>query len=226
VQCVLDAGAVEQFVTVEWAEPTFLSSTTPVVGASVSIEKPDGSIEQAVGASGTGVPPFVVYRFMRDSLLQPEGTYTLRVRTPTGEEATGTTTIPLVSTAPVGLEILPTLDRERDTVRLAWPRVAGAKSYQVAVRGRDPQNFFIVSTFTQFVDTSATIAGTARTFENDEVFPRGSIVNIVVVDENYYDYYHPTVDPFAGAPPSKLTGAIGVFGSIAPVKMRRYSDVR
>jgi hypothetical protein len=237
VQCVLDAGAGEQFVRVEWTVPTF-SPTPQVSGATVTIVTPEGfsanAFEETDTLFGEGRPGGVLYRFgLPGTGLVPGGTYTLHVRTPTGEEASGTTTIPLVSTAEVPLETFRFFDRERDTVRLAWPRVAGVRSYQVAVRSRDQQggnfeDFFILSTFRQFVDTSVTIAGTARTFENDAVFPIGAIVNIVVVavDANYYEYFHPTVDPFAGAPPGKLTGAIGVFGSIAPVMRRGYAEVR
>jgi len=31
------------------------------------------------------------------------------------------------------------------------------------------------------------------------------------VDVNYYDYYRSQSDPFAGAAPSHLVGAVGVF---------------
>ena len=72
-----------------------------------------------------------------------------------------------------------------------------------------------------------TIAGTARTLDDDPVFASGfrAVVVVSAVDDNYYTYFRTTVDPFAGAPPSKLTGALGVFGSIAPVVIRQY-DVR
>jgi len=44
-----------------------------------------------------------------------------------------------------------------------------------------------------------------------------------VVDENYYEYYRRVTDPLSGAAPSRLTGAAGVFGSVAPVKKRVYN---
>jgi hypothetical protein len=34
---------------------------------------------------------------------------------------------------------------------------------------------------------------------------------------NYYDYYRAQSDPFAGAAPSHLVGAIGVFGAVVPL---------
>jgi hypothetical protein len=70
-----------------------------------------------------------------------------------------------------------------------------------------------------FADTSVALAGTALTIAGDMVFPPGDDVDIIVnaVDANYYDYYRAQSDPFAGPPPAHLTGAVGVFGSIAPV---------
>jgi hypothetical protein len=53
----------------------------------------------------------------------------------------------------------------------------------------------------------------------DPVFPRGRPVEVLVsaVDMNYYDYYRAQSDPFAGAAPSHLVGAIGVFGAVVPL---------
>jgi hypothetical protein len=42
-------------------------------------------------------------------------------------------------------------------------------------------------------------------------------VTVSAVDVNYYDYYRAQSDPFAGAPPSHLTGAVGVFGAYVPM---------
>ena len=63
------------------------------------------------------------------------------------------------------------------------------------------------------------IPGTALTLTGDEILPAGASVDVMVsaVDANYYDYYRSQSDPFAGAAPSHLTGATGVFGSLAPI---------
>ena len=47
----------------------------------------------------------------------------------------------------------------------------------------------------------------------------GTRVRVIVsaVDQNYYDYYSTQSDPFAGPAPGHLAGAVGVFGSIAPI---------
>jgi hypothetical protein len=182
-----------------------------------------------------------MYRFELSGIfLRPGGTYVLKVSAripglvgPNGEpvfqEASGTTTIPQAE-LPGDVVQFNAFYRSRDTLRLEWPRVPGAKSYQVAIRSEFTSHgaTFAYETHTQFADTSVTIAGTARTLENNPVFRDGTSATVVVaaVDENYYEYYHPTVDPFAGAPPSRLTGALGFFGSVAPLLFRRYRDVR
>jgi hypothetical protein len=75
------------------------------------------------------------------------------------------------------------------------------------------------SEYRTFADTSITIPGTQLTVAGDPVFPRGRPVEVLVsaVDMNYYDYYRAQSDPFAGAAPSHLVGAIGVFGAVVPL---------
>jgi hypothetical protein len=148
---------------------------------------------------------------------------------PVFQEATGTTTIPQAE-LPSSVEEFNEFDRSRDTLRLVWPRALGARSYQVAIRSDFTTHgkTFAYDTYTQFADTSVTIAGTARTLDNNPVFydETTATITVAAVDDNYYEFYHPTVDPFAGAPPSRLTGALGFFGSVAPVLIRRYLNVR
>ena len=160
--------------------------------------------------------------------LVPGGTYTLRVQTPDGEEATGTTTMPEFQ-LPNSIAI-DTLYRERDTLRLSWGRVPSAARYLVNVQTRfeyDSVHVFTDLTYTAFTDTSIVIPGTARTLDNERVFVSEieNWVMVSAVDVNYYTYFRPTADPFAGAPPSKLTGAAGVFGSLAPVRVH-FLEVR
>jgi hypothetical protein len=90
--------------------------------------------------------------------------------------------------------------------------VQGARSYEVIVRS-DTAEYRI------FTDTTVSLPGTLLTFAGYMVFPPLSDVTILVsaVDTNYYDYYRTQTDPFAGVPPGHLAGALGVFGSVAPI---------
>jgi hypothetical protein len=90
--------------------------------------------------------------------------------------------------------------------------VSGARSYElfIGAHGR--------ILYRTFVDTAVVIPGAALTIEGDHVFPRTELdVLVTAVDVNYYDYYRAQSDPFAGAAPSHLTGAVGVFGSVVPI---------
>jgi hypothetical protein len=142
--------------------------------------------------------------------VTPGGTYTLRIQTPAAEEVTGSTTMP----GPVAITLDTTriFFRRRDTLRLSWPHVPGAASYEVIIR-------MPFGEYRTFADTSFEMAGTALSIAGDEIFSAGQDAEVLVsaVDANYYDYYRSQSDPFAGAAPSHLSGAVGVFGSIAPI---------
>jgi hypothetical protein len=213
VQGVLDLRAPQQTILVFRARTgsdawNSADEDEPVDGAEVTITTPDGATVRSSFAN----PGFYPFPKLDTTSLQltPGGSYTLHVRTSQGEEAMGTTTIPL---APV--DLVPqsqSFDRTIDTLRLSWPPVAGARSYEVFVRSR-------VSTYHVYTDTSIVMAGTTLTTGGDPVFPAGTRVRVIVsaVDQNYYDFYNTQSDPFAGPAPGHLAGAIGVFGSIAPV---------
>jgi hypothetical protein len=235
VHAILDPAAQNQIITLDWSGA---GHRGPIDSATVTITTPDGRVLQATN-------DVMERQFDRDhrrhgfyridlrsagASLVPGGSYSLRVRTPDGTEASGTTTIPQASPVADDSTNVIVLNRSRDTVRARWPRVAGAKSYHVLVRNYSAavaDGAFQFTTYSVFADTSISLAGTARSFESDDVFePRHiAIVTVCAVDDNYYTYYHSTIDPFAGAPPSRLTGAIGVFGAIVPVFIQRY-DVR
>ena len=46
---------------------------------------------------------------------------------------------------------------------------------------------------------------------------------VSAVDATFDDCYRVLPDPFTGAAASHLTGAVGVFGSIEPIIVRRLS---
>ena len=220
VHAVLDWFAADQTVLLyrartgapNAAEGGQLSDDEPVGDAQVFLTRPDGlttPADRLLTPSGDCCVPGA---YLFGTGLSPGGTYTLRIRTSLGEEVTGTTTMP----GPAQPTQDPTriFFRLRDTLRLSWPRVPGAASYEVIIR--TPR---FSEDYRTFADTVFTLPGTALTIAGDEIFQRGQDASVVVsaVDVNYYDYYRSQSDPFAGAAPSHLTGAVGVFGSIVPI---------
>jgi hypothetical protein len=197
-------------------EGSAVSDDQPVGNAQVSMTNPDGftvPADRLLTSSGDCCVPGI-YQFATGPFvgmaLHPGGTYTLRILTPAGEVVTGTTTIP--GPAEFILDPRRIFFRQRDTLRLSWSRIPGASSYEVIIR-------MAFGEYRTFADTSFEMAGTALTIAGDEIFSSGEDTDVVVsaVDANYYDYYRSQSDPFAGAAPSHLSGAVGVFGSIVPI---------
>jgi hypothetical protein len=203
-----------------------------VQGAIVSLTTPDGVEMRATSESGTSE-----YRIDLDThgaTLVPGATYTLRVRTAT-DEVTGTTTIPgspVVTEEPTPYPFT----RATDTLRLSWAAVPGAETYEVEIGTvfrfpgfKGVMEEFRTTTYRKFTDRpELALAGTAKASpDGDDVFERSqeSYVIVMAVDPNYYAYYRVIADPFAGVAPTRLTGGLGVFGSVVPVVWRRL-DVR
>ena len=212
VQGVMDTHTSEQMVLIYRARTGAplaigaISNEQPVLDASVEVTLPNGDRMIAKSEQDGS------YDFMpeADGLdVTQGGTYVLHVRTAEGEEVNGSTTVPTPPPHVQGLFRRP-LVRARDTLRLSWPRVPNARAYEVLVGNTG---------YRTFTDTAIAIPGTALTIAGDMVFPPGVFVDVVIsaVDVNYYDYYRAQSDPFAGAPPSHLAGAVGVFGAIAPI---------
>jgi hypothetical protein len=200
---------------VQNATDIVIGDDEPVNGALVTLTAPSGVVMTFSQTMPTcDCPPG--YYAIADSQSVANvfrgSTYTLHVRTPSGEDASGTTTIPSPRGAvtAVGKRVF---SRTSDTLRLSWPRAPGARSYEF-VLGTSVRPWYRT-----FTDTSLTIAGDALTIQGDDVFPSGADFAFVVlaVDANYYDYYRAQSDPFAGAAPSHLFGAVGVFGSVVPI---------
>jgi hypothetical protein len=154
---------------------------------------------------------YTIHPFSSGIDLRQGGTYTLHVRTTLGEEVSGTTTIPVDTQRVIALPRRVFL-RAQDTLRLTWSRVPGARRYAVSIGSR------LTGEHQIFTDTAIMVPGSTLDPAGDNIFPVGLVeVLVSAVDVNYYDYYRAQSDPFAGAPPSHLTGAVGVFGSIAPI---------
>lgn len=223
VHGVLDPQAGDQTVLVYRArtglpkavEAHGVSDDEPVADAQVWLTTPDGAtwsagrfLDEAGDCCLSGI--YVFPQASVGAAVRAGGTFTLRIRTTEGEEVTGMTTMP--GPAMLSIKTSPVFFRQRDTLRLNWPRVPGAASYEVVIGMRFGE-------YRTFADTSFEMAGTALTIAGDEIFSLGNDAPVVVsaVDANYYDYYRSQSDPFAGAAPSHLSGAVGVFGSIVPI---------
>jgi hypothetical protein len=193
-----------------------------VKGAHVTITSPGARTIVAAEVVDTapspfqGAPPTIRTRY-RASFRDIGGvvggaTYTLHIVLPDGREVTGRTTVPSASLGTT-VPTLPDLDRDRDTLSLVWPSARGAAAYEV----------YIVATyvaFNLFADTAVAIPGKAENDNGNYAFWPGLTHRVLVsaVDANYYDYYRRTSDFFSGRGIiNHLDGAIGVFGSIAPI---------
>ena len=219
VHAVIDPTTDQQFVLVYQARTgaaTAVTNThdTPVANAVVTVTAPNSAVmiaDERASNSSPFPPGTYAYTPARYGVRPASGgTYRLFVRTPSGQEVTGETTIPV---APAMSSRLPSarFDRYRDTLRLSWPAAARGTSYELVIKTYQDE-------YRTFFDSSIVVPGTALTITGNPVFLPGDVTIMVsAVDENYYAYYRSQNDPFAGTPPDHLTGAVGVFGSIAPL---------
>ena len=227
---VLSASALTQVVLLERTRngsvvligPPF-DLTDPVVsddglaesGATVRLTTPTGqtifAIEDTIlrgDGKGAGI-----YRFpLRGDALQRGGTYRLTVRTIAGAELAAETVVPTGDAAAVPEQR--DFDRARDTVVIAWPRSAGARSYFVRVETPfGPRSFFTDS-------TRVRLTGELRNTDVN-VLPRVFIpgfpqaVTVSAVDSNYYDWYRTHNDALSGRGlVNRVQGGFGLFGSL------------
>jgi hypothetical protein len=230
VHAILDPSADSQFVMLEWTQASDFQ--VGIVGATVGITSPQGQTANATmrpnAAPAPGAPARYVFLLSETFLtVQAGGTYQLSIAIAGQPTITGTTTVPnAIPTTTITTRTLPFL-RLRDTLRMNLPRVPGAAGYRMLSSARhaaQPNFFFpVVSVFT---DTAVVLPGTLETVESEEqFFPAQMTVDIVAlaVDDNYFTYFTTATDPFAGAPPTRLTGgAVGLFGSVVPLRRHRF----
>ena len=215
VHAVLDALQDDQVVAVQ-RTMAGVPQASPVDSATVTISGPDG-----IAMTGVEVADSVLTRVYHVTLstfheqLMPGGTYHLHVRLKTGEDVTGTTTIPDARPSLPPVAIVP-FNEATDTFRLSWPAVQGAASYEVRVQSA-------AGAYAMFTDTSVVLPGTLRSLEGKVVFADGLDHTVIVsaVDAGYYAYYRTNSDEFTGAPvQGNLGGAEGVFGSLVVLTVR------
>lgn len=225
VHSVLDTDVDTQKVLIEMTN-TFQGGA--VVDATVRITTPAGvdiPLQMRNDIRNPNTNTVAVYFFTAAThVLVPGGTYHLRIERPGAEPITGSTTVPTFVPEPPGVnfEAGDELFRpDQDTLRMSWPRIPGARGYEVVFLYSHDQSPEFAGWNSIFADTSISLAGNARTLEGNDLFRRGWFVDLMVLaaDDNYHTYYRVGVDPFAGAPPSRLTGgALGVFGSVVPIR--------
>jgi hypothetical protein len=247
VHAVLDPGAQEQQVLVERSlsgtvnivesarfdaeDPINSGGGIPIGGAQVTISGPDG-ILTGFEAPVTGrLPSYSSGRYIISfgsggaPLLRRGARYQLRVRTPEGTEVTGSTVVPDANFVSAGTRVDP-FNRDRDSVRLTWRRVAGARSYLLRVESP-------FGAFLQFIDsTNVTLNGELRNYfasSLQRVFVPGfrQRVTVAAVDSNFFDYYRTRNDPFTGSGIiNNLDGGIGLFGAAVNVGARTVDVVQ
>jgi hypothetical protein len=234
VHAVLDPSQRYQLINLSMSDGRQAESDE-VLNASVNLTTPDG-IELTArqdtirDQNGKFLHTRPLYRIDLQSTgvsLVPGGKYALRVQTTVGDVITGETTIP--SAAPAALPPATDFVRNRDTVKLAWGPVPGALTYEVQVWSTQTyqQYSYTRLEYTAFRDSTLSLAGTAKDWEDNDVFPNDPFttarVIIYAVDDNYYHYYRRLGDPFIGAAPSRLTGGVGVFGAIVPILQKQLT---
>jgi hypothetical protein len=224
-------------------DPITSGGGIPITDARVSVIGPDGTIATAVqryAARGAqGLQPTGVYQILNaanegtgfglpsgfgpSSLLRvvPGARYRLRVELADGRVTNGETVLPGTATTSVKDDFSAlTFNRTRDTLRLRWNAVPGARTY--ALRVATPYGAFFL-----FSDSAAfSFTGELRNLFTDP-FPRlfqagfTQYVYIAAVDTNYFDYYRSTNSPFTGSGIiNRLDGGIGLFGGYTPVMTR------
>lgn len=206
-------------------DPINSGGGVPVKGASVRVQGPDGTtftgLERVYPgrAPGYGAGRYEVIAGVGKTPIRPGGRYTLTVRATDGTVVTGSTVMPN-SPLYVGGPSLTTFDRDRDSVKLTWNRVAGSRSY--GLRVESPFGAFLL-----FSDTAkVTLPGSLRNFfasDLQRVFIPGfqQAVTLYAVDTNYFDYYRSRNDPFTGSGIiNRLVGGIGLFGSVVTLDVR------
>lgn len=225
---------IDTTVRFDPTDPIATGGGLPVGGASVVIVREatgdslvadegrigDGAASRATGVYRVASAAGATRRFV------PGEAYRLRIRLRDGRVVDGRTRIPgpLPSGTPsTGEARTDTLDRARDTLRVAWRRLDAARTY--AVRVETPNGpFFLFNDSTSF----AFAGGLRNLFQPGlpSVWQPGHVQRVVVaaVDTSFFDYYRSGNDPFGGSGLiSRLTGAIGLFGALVTVDARRVS---
>ncbi len=236
VHAVLDPGAPLQEILVEQVltgvvqvnrklrfdalDPINTGDGVPITGATVTITGPDGTLtalehkytNKPVGY-GAGRYEMFTGGGLTQGTIRPGASYALSVRTLDGIVVTGSTVVPNVVPITPGTRIDP-FDRDRDTLRLAWKPVAGARTYGLRVESPfGPFLIFSDTTHLQFPGDFRNLF--ASDFQHLFIPGFRQTSTVFAVDTNYFDYYRSHNDPFTGSGIiNRLRGGIGLFGAV------------
>jgi hypothetical protein len=201
----------------------------PIAGALVTLDYRSGP------CAGTTTLPELpqipgLYQLASVCAPLPGDVVGLQVVTAEGEVVTGTTTIPgasqvVAQTADTSAAVdgFIALNQDRDTLRMSIAPIV-ARAMRVEVReggGGEPKFYALTDAMALTIP-----ADLINPFEGDDgemIFRAGFeyILAIVVADTNYYDFARSFNDPLtARGFINRLTGGIGVFGS---VETHRYT---
>jgi hypothetical protein len=236
VHAVLDARVRRQFVLLEYSNGSPTAQNT-VRNALVTLTAPNGRTYAAqqvpdtvrgYSAPGTPSPPVYIRTIYLidldaygDSITVGE-TYGLRILV-NGVDISGETTIPGgIRMSPAA--VVDTFYRTRDTLALAWNKSDGARSYQLVLSESG------VARYARFAELNVSLPGTAtmtnvRNDKQEPIFVQDVRydVSVLAVDANYYRYFSNESGSWQSSTGRSvsLRGALGVFGSVAPVVQRR-----
>lgn len=204
-----------------------VSSALAESGAQVRLTTPDGQTLTAVEDNtvpanrGRGAG---IYRFnLPGSALVRGAAYRLAITTASGQRLSAETVVPGGASADVVQQR--TFDRARDTVLVQWPASPGARSYFVRVETPfGPRWFFTDSTRIRLTGELRNLQaqGLPRVFIPG--FPQA--VTVSAVDSNYYDWFRTHNERLsAEGLIDRVSGGIGVFGSIVRVQFQEWQVV-
>jgi hypothetical protein len=193
--------------------------------AEVDVTRPDGVVIRA-SEPRLLAPQFgagLYFLSLPGASLIGGGTYIINVRTSSGETLTAHTTVPVFpASAPVEQF---QFDRQRDTMRVAWPKLPFSRAFQVWIDGPYGRSMF-------FTDSAGVrLVGSLRNV-NVEGLPRVFLpgftqaITVAAVDTNYYDYFRSGNHSQTGSGlVNRVNGGIGVFGSSVPIIRKRVQVV-
>ena len=224
--------------------PTEGAPQIPIEGATVQVtnlDLPDDScgspvrFEQDINNPAVDTYPGVYWAPAGCPSMRPGDSLELSVETPEGEVVTGSALVTgmasasltvLGETFPFGADTVITFNRDRDILRLSVEPVAGRLLQVEVLRvgeldmsyGEDVWSGAKIFADTMSVAIPGDLVDAGGWSDGGDVFRAGRdyIMTVAVTDVNYYDFSRSRNNSFTGRGfLNRLTGGIGVFGSLA-----------